>query len=234
MAPRWPQARRIAEPKAMLVIDVLFAVLWLSAFATQAAYNTANQCGQVCNLSKAIVGLGVFNTYDPLPHSEHPLIPNTRKSRSLLWVGSSLISSYSLKYYNFHGTLPGYDSHQRLPGNSTNIDPDKAAFSMADEDYERVNLDDQEAGGAHYSETGRYGTANPYSADEFADPNRYSSLPAGGRVDNGDFLHQDTEYNSGGGVAAPAAPGPYGGAPHRPYVDEPAHFPAGNYDRGHL
>lgn len=65
MAPRWPQARRIAEPKAMLVTDVLFTVLWLSAFATQAAYNTTNQCGQVCNLSKAIVGLGVFNTYVP-------------------------------------------------------------------------------------------------------------------------------------------------------------------------
>ncbi|KAM4056348.1 membrane-associating domain-containing protein [Hirsutella rhossiliensis] len=215
MAPRWPQARRIAEPKAMLVIDVLFAVLWLSAFATQAAYNTANQCGQVCNLSKAIVGLGVFAT--------------------LLWVGSSLVSSYCLKYYNFHGTLPGYDSHQRLPDNSTNIDPDKAAFSTADEDYERVNLDDQEAAGAHYAETGRYGTANPYSADDFGDPDRYGSLPprADSSHGNNDFLRQDTEYTSGGGVAAPPAPVPYGGAPHRPYTDEPAVFPAGNYDRGH-
>lgn len=48
---------------AMLCVDVAFTVIWLSAFATQAAYNTANQCGKVCKLSKAIVGLGVFVTY---------------------------------------------------------------------------------------------------------------------------------------------------------------------------
>lgn len=146
-----------------------------------------------------------------------------------------MVSSYSLTYYNFHGTLPGYDSHQRLPGNSTNIDPDKAAFSTADEDYERVNLDDQEAGGAHYAEAGRYGTANPYSTDDFSNPDRYGSLPPRNNSSHGngdDFLHADTEYTSGGVPPAPA-PTPYGGTPQRPYTDEPAHFPAGNYDRGH-
>jgi hypothetical protein len=47
----------------MLVVDVLFTVIWLSAFSTQAAYNTANLCGNACGLSKAIVGLGVFVLY---------------------------------------------------------------------------------------------------------------------------------------------------------------------------
>lgn len=62
MAPRYPRTRRIADSKAMLVTDFLFAVIWLSAFATQAAYNTAGDCGTACGPSKAIVGLGVFET----------------------------------------------------------------------------------------------------------------------------------------------------------------------------
>jgi hypothetical protein len=44
----------------MAVVDGLFVVFWLSAFAAQAAYNTANLCGQACGQSKAIVGLGFF------------------------------------------------------------------------------------------------------------------------------------------------------------------------------
>ncbi|PHH84753.1 hypothetical protein CDD83_1440 [Cordyceps sp. RAO-2017] len=212
MAPRFAHGRRFAEPRAMLVIDVLFAILWLSAFATQAAYNTANQCGQVCHLSKAIVGLGVFN--------------------ALLFAASSFVSAYTLKYYNFHGTLPGYDSRQLLApnnnNNSSSIDPDKAAFSTADEDYERVNLDDHEAGGAAtYSDAGRYGHANPYSADDFDDPNRYGALPPR----NNDLFNTETEYNSGGRITP--APASYASAPHNPYNDEPARFPPGNYDRVH-
>ena len=62
MAPRYPRARRIADSKAMLCVDFLFTIIWLSAFATQAAYNTANYCGSACAVSKAIVGLGVFET----------------------------------------------------------------------------------------------------------------------------------------------------------------------------
>ncbi|KAF4582163.1 chaperone-binding protein [Ophiocordyceps camponoti-floridani] len=199
MAPRFDRGRRFAEPRAMLVIDVLFTILWLAAFATQAAYNTANLCGQRCNLSKGIVGLGIFTT--------------------LLFAATSLISAYTLKYYNFHGTLPGYESRKALNanGSSSAIDPDKAAFSTADEDYERVNLDDREAAGANdYSDSGRYAPANPYSADDFADPSRYSPLPPR----NNDLFNTDTEYSSGG-------------AAHKPYADEPARFPAGNYDRAH-
>ncbi|KJZ71449.1 hypothetical protein HIM_09173 [Hirsutella minnesotensis 3608] len=215
MAPRFPGARRIAEPKAMLVIDVLFTVLWLSAFATQAAYNTAGHCGAVCNLSKAIVGLGVFNT--------------------LLWAGTSFLSAWTLQYYNFHGTLPGYDTHKLLAGGGgggiTNIDPDKAAFSMADDEYERVHMDDHEANSSPYGGSARYGHANPYSAEDYDDPNRYGTLPPRGET----LLNADTEYTSGGGMAPGRTPSPYhgGGGSHGHYSDEPAQFPAGNYDRIH-
>lgn len=46
----------------MLCTDFLYTIIWLSAFATQAAYNTAGDCGSACGPSKAIVGLGVFET----------------------------------------------------------------------------------------------------------------------------------------------------------------------------
>jgi hypothetical protein len=62
MTPRWDRTRHLASPKAMLVVDALFVVIWLSAFASQAAYNTANLCGGACGQSKAIVGLGVLVT----------------------------------------------------------------------------------------------------------------------------------------------------------------------------
>ncbi len=62
MTPRFPRTRKLAEPHAMLTVDALFTVIWLSAFASQAAYNTANLCGDACSESKGIVGLGVLNT----------------------------------------------------------------------------------------------------------------------------------------------------------------------------
>lgn len=102
----------------MVGVDSVYAIIWLSAFSTQAAYNTANQCGAACAASKAIVGLGFFVC--------------------LFFACTTAISMYSLKYYQFHGRLPGYD---RLGGGlgggggtgigSQDIDPDKAAFSMA-------------------------------------------------------------------------------------------------------
>ena len=60
MAPRFPRTRKLAEPHVMTAVDALYTVLWLSAFATQASYNTANECGSACSESKAIVGLGFF------------------------------------------------------------------------------------------------------------------------------------------------------------------------------
>ncbi|KND93565.1 hypothetical protein TOPH_01517 [Tolypocladium ophioglossoides CBS 100239] len=212
MTPRFSRTRRFAEPHAMLAVDVAFAVIWLSAFATQAAYNTANLCGEACNLSKAIVGLGVFIT--------------------LFFIASAVVSAYTLQYYKFHGNLPGYDARKIRGGDNANIDPDKAAFSMAPHDeeaYERVNMDDHEAGGSGYADGGRYSHANPYSADD-DDPSRYGALPP---RDN-DLFNTETEYGSGG-AGVPPAPVTYGGASggalQSHYADEPVRFPAANYDR---
>lgn len=63
MAPRYPRASNIAQPNALVTVDAIFTIIWLSAFATQAAYNTANECGTACSVSKGIVALGVFETY---------------------------------------------------------------------------------------------------------------------------------------------------------------------------
>lgn len=59
-APRYERTRKIAQAHAMTVIDCIWAIFWLSGFASQAAYNTANMCGQGCAVSKAIVGIAFF------------------------------------------------------------------------------------------------------------------------------------------------------------------------------
>jgi hypothetical protein len=117
--------------------------------------------------------------------------------------------------------LPGYDNRKIRGGD--NIDPDKAAFSMAPHDeeaYERVHMDDHEASGSGYDH------ANPYSADDYDDPSRYGARPT--RVDNPMF-DSETEYNPGGhsGMTPPPLNSGMGASPY----DEPARFPAGDYDR---
>ncbi|ROT39223.1 hypothetical protein SODALDRAFT_323646 [Sodiomyces alkalinus F11] len=227
--PRWPRTRKFAEPHAMLVVDLVFTVIWLSAFSTQAAYNTSGLCGGACSLSKAIVGLGVFET--------------------LAWIGSTAISIFTLRHYRFHGELPGYDKRRIT---NDNIDPDKAAFSMAphdDEAYAPVQMDDHPD---HHTDIGYGGSAsgafndNPYrpggrygSADD-DDPNRYGSLPSrhNAMFDSGtDYGRQPTPSMTGA-----RQPSPYGGAaatsPYAPptahdVVDDsaPVQFPPADYDR---
>ncbi|PHH83300.1 hypothetical protein CDD82_2270 [Ophiocordyceps australis] len=210
LTPRFARTRRLANANAMLLVDAIFTVFWLAAFATQAAYNSANLCGQACKLSKAIVGLAVFNT--------------------LLFFATTMVSAYTLQFYKFHGTLPGYDARQIRVPDGANIDPDKAAFSTAphdDEAYERVNMDEHETGGSTFADPGRYGHANPYSAadNDDEDPNRYGALP----VRNNSPFHVNTEYTPGD--PNPPDAYPYSGALHNAYGDEPARFPAANYDR---
>ncbi|GKT58789.1 chaperone-binding protein [Colletotrichum tofieldiae] len=217
MAPRWPRTRKLANPYAMAIVDGVFTIIWLSAFASQAAYNTANQCGDACNLSKAIVGLGVFVT--------------------LLFAASTFFSLYTLKYYQFHGTLPGYDK-QKLGGD--NIDPDKAAFSMAPHDeeaYAPVQMDDHNDdnttlyGGTNAPLQQPLRGASAYGTED-DDPNRYGSLPS---RQNAAMFDSETEYHSQHPTATPAAVQPYT-APE-PYTapayddDRPAQFPTANYDR---
>lgn len=63
MTPRFDRTRHLANANAMLALDVAFVIIWLSAFSTQASYNAKELCGKACNLSAAIVGLGVVETY---------------------------------------------------------------------------------------------------------------------------------------------------------------------------
>jgi hypothetical protein len=234
MTPRWGRTRRFAQPHAMLAVDAAFTIIWLSAFATQASYNAAGQCGTACSISKGIVGCGVLVTYVFLLVFPKSL---TNRLCSILFGGSTFVSAFTLNYYNNHNILPGYDNRQM---GGDNIDPDKAAFSMAphgDEAYERVDMDDHEPSGgsaygggynnSSYNSHSRYGDANPYSADD-DDPDRFGALPPR----NNTLFENDTEYHSGG--APPSLPANYanptGG---HPYEDVPVQFPAGNYDRGH-
>ncbi|KAK5993630.1 hypothetical protein PT974_07065 [Cladobotryum mycophilum] len=216
MTPRFGRTRKFANPYAMFAVDGAMFLIWISAFATQAAYNSANLCGKVCGLSKGIVGIGVFV--------------------SLLWLASTLVSAYTMQYYNFHNTLPGYDN-RKIGGE--NIDPDKAAFSMApvdEEAYERVNMDDHEndAPGSRYDDpASRYGDANPYSADDFDDPNRYGARPPRQTTS---LFDSETEYNPGAGAGSSLGLGLSGhnkSPSPKPtsYEDEPIQFPSGNYDR---
>ncbi|KAH6987769.1 hypothetical protein BKA56DRAFT_279537 [Ilyonectria sp. MPI-CAGE-AT-0026] len=237
MTPRFDRTRKFAQPHAMLAVDGTFTVLWLSAFATQASFNAKNLCGKACGVSKGVVALGVFIT--------------------LLFAGSTFISAYTLTYFNFHGNLPGYDNRKLRGGE--NIDPDKAAFSMAphdDEAYERVHADENEPTGSQYNSNSynsnnRYDEGNPYGAED-DDPSRYGALPP--RTNT--LFDNDTEYNSGP-ASMPYANPPAGNAyesnsyndrppiltntfDHPPmgntyddHLDHPAQFPAGNYDRTH-
>ncbi|KAH6686349.1 hypothetical protein F5X68DRAFT_15381 [Plectosphaerella plurivora] len=227
--PRFPRTRKFANPWAMFAVDVVFCIIWLSAFASQAAYNTAGLCGDRCSQSSAIVGLGVLMW--------------------LLWILSSGVSIYTVRHYRFHGELPGYDK-QRIRNND--IDPDKAAFSMAPQDedaYAPVQMDDHNdtsygSGGLGGSGGGVFND-NPYRAggsttygQEDDDPNRYGSLPSRHNA----MFDAETEYNSqqpsvgpGSGVGAGPVrqPSPY--APpvvhDDPFDDHPAQFPTANYDR---
>ncbi|KAI1654063.1 hypothetical protein F4813DRAFT_233185 [Daldinia decipiens] len=214
LAPRFERTRKAAQPHVMVVTDTIFCIFWLSAFASQAAYNTANSCGQACSVSKAIVGIAFFET--------------------LAWAATTAVSVYTLRYYQRTESLPGYENI----GTSQNIDPDKAAFSMAPHDeeaYAPVQMDD------HHEDDHHDG---PYDPDSF-----------GGRFDS------DTAYRPHSTSPAPlenpfdtyrthsTSPShsdlygdPYGSQTSRPHIyvppaaeydddDRPVQFPSANYDR---
>ncbi|KAK4155955.1 hypothetical protein C8A00DRAFT_41509 [Chaetomidium leptoderma] len=221
MAPRFPRTRKLAEPHAMLVVDVVFTVIWLSAFATQAAYNTANLCGKACSLSKAIVALGIFVF--------------------IFFAVTTFFSIWTLKYYQWNNRLPGYDRTQL---NNQNIDPDKAAFSMAPHDeeaYAPVNMADHDhddrLGGSQYGSHvgGRSDYSDPYTGSQVgggglgglggSTVSGYNDNPF--RPQDGNPFDNDTEYHSGSVSTA-------GGRYAQPTATEAhidASFPQANYDR---
>lgn len=173
---------------------------------------------------------------------------------SLFWIFSTLVSVFTLKYYQTNGDLPGYEA---LDSRTANIDPDKAAFSMAPHDeeaYAPIHNND------HEDDDHRSNVHNPYSADAY------------GSVNSNTMFDSETAYNSHGGgsqagQADPFADNAYGAQSHTggggysdnmynsganpyggsqvggssiyapPTAEEsyddgrPAKFPTGNYDR---
>lgn len=240
MAPRFPRTRKLAHPHAMAAVDGAFCIFWLSAFAAQAAYNTANFCGSACGQSKAIVGFGFFVF--------------------LFFCGTTFLSLYTVKYFEWNNRLPGYDKVQI---NSQNIDPDKAAFSMAPHDeeaYAHVPMNDHDndhhAGPPHhddrdYDNNTTYGGASSSHVGSYHEPENY------GDPRRESYGHQDAGYGGGVGAGTSPAENPFrqdnpfdsdneyqpnpATAVGRPYApptahddyddDRPVQFPAANYDR---
>jgi len=116
MTPRFPRTRKFANPYAMASVDGFYCVLWLSAFAAVANWNSSGKCGDACKLSKAVVGLGVFIW--------------------LFFILTTFLSLHAVFFYKREGYLPGAS---RAPMNATQIiDPDKDAFSTAPHDDEYI------------------------------------------------------------------------------------------------
>lgn len=161
---------------------------------------------------------------------------------SLFFCVTIFLSIWTLKYYQWNHRLPGYDRAQL---SSQNIDPDKAAFSLAPHDeeaYAPVNMDDQDhddnVDGSHYGGAssvvgGRSDYSDPYG------PGTTSHVGATSTVssyhDNpfrqqeaSPFDGQDTEYH--GSISAASR---YGATPAASAADgfEDARFPQADYDR---
>lgn len=246
----------------MAVVDGVYVIIWLSAFATQAAYNSADQCGKACGLSKAVVAMAFFVTcvtsFRPVSENiisitSHPyLILMPHSPYSLFFGGTLALSILTLRYYNEHHTLPGYQNFE-MGSHTQNIDPDKAAFNPtmgpSDEEYAPVGMHDDTEGPyrpgspsrkydpyAHNDTTTlneEYGGQSAYGGSSTAqgDPyGRTGSVPPVNPFDDQNLVDpysrpQGGQSPAGGRIYAPPAAA-------EEYNDGPASFPAGNYDRG--
>ncbi|RWA13567.1 hypothetical protein EKO27_g1564 [Xylaria grammica] len=184
-----------------------------------AAYNTANSCGSACAVSKAVVGIAFFET--------------------LAWALSTLISAYTLRYYQQNGDLPGYEKI----GNNQNIDPDKAAFSMAPHDeeaYAPINMDDHHHDDVHDDHHDRpydpdsFGSRPIYEAETSYQPHHTSSpAPHENPFDNSYRPHSASPNPDPFANPYAVSGGPKIYAPPTDDYDDgrPVQFPSGNYDR---
>lgn len=224
-APRFPRTRAIAKPQVMLALDVLFTVIWLSAWATQASYNTSNLCGEACGVSKAIVAFGVFVF--------------------LFFCITTFLSIWTLKYYQWNNRLPGYDNGPK--SGDDNIDPDKAAFSLAphdEETYAPVNMNDHDQDSDRHDVDTSYGGPRSDYSDPYGGAASTVGGPAGGSTVSGyqdnPFRQQtpnpfDDTYSQSGRLSAA---GQRYNAPSAAddYDDDrtaPVTFPQANYDHLH-
>lgn len=134
MTPRFPRTQRLAHPYALVTVDFIYTILWLSGFASVASFDSSGLCAKKCdsdgkncsisskcNLGKAVVGLGVFIF--------------------LFFALTTAMSVYGIQYWRTNGVLPGAS---RAPYGSTNDQFDKNAFSTADDEYGPVHGNDHD------------------------------------------------------------------------------------------
>jgi hypothetical protein len=154
---------------------------------------------------------------------------------------------YTLRYYQSEGILPGYEKIGTR--NGQNIDPDKAAFSMAPHDeeaYAPVDMHDRHDDDDHLHHD------NPYNADSYGAGNSgpvfdsetsyrpHSTSPApqdnpfdnSYRVNNHSPLHDPYSDAYGSSYGAQSS-NPVYAPPSTEDFDHsrPAQFPTANYDR---
>lgn len=151
----------------------------------------------------------------------------------------------TLRYYDFNGTLPGYE---HMGVKNQNIDPDKAAFSTAphdDDAYAPVGMHDHDNepefnatpyGGAG-SSYGGGGSAYSNAPHDPHDPDAYNMRPVGGGSPAHENPFDDSTAYQGAGGRLPSGSSSHVYAPpaaHDDYDDDrPAQFPAADYGRIH-
>lgn len=186
MTPRFPRTRRFANPYATVTVDIIFTILWLSAFSAVANWNGSGRCHSACRVSRIIVVFGVLIWY-VFPLSSFKIeLSLCNLGYRLLWTLAAAMSIYGTIYFRREGYLPGAS---RAPHNASMIDPDKEAFSTAPHDeYAPVHdTDDNDIhdAGPSYSRThlpsysngghGRSEYVSPHVQDENSAYEGYSA-----------------------------------------------------------
>src|SRR5271154_1803988 len=100
MTPRFPRRQKFANPYAIVAVDFVFTILWLSAFAAVASWNSTKKCKGGCHLSRVVVGLGVFIWFVLLPQPAYfPKTDDGNWMNRLLWCLTTAMSVYGCIYY---------------------------------------------------------------------------------------------------------------------------------------
>lgn len=63
MTVRFPRTRKFANPYALAVVDGLYMIFWLSAFAALASFKSSGKCGDGCHKTGSAIAMGVFVWY---------------------------------------------------------------------------------------------------------------------------------------------------------------------------
>lgn len=108
------RSRNWGNAYVFAALDVVFAILWLSAFAAVAAWTNHGYCFGACSLSKAMAGVGFFVLYVSYTFTkewDHLL------TSYAVPFGSSHLPSPSTEQYTTATTAPsqarGYQTTQR-------------------------------------------------------------------------------------------------------------------------